>query len=102
MLFLVPSLVVFLTKSELVKEYDISSVISVNSGAAPLSTEADTEFKEKLPTVPPLRQGEKEINCSSSMDVKCIKSMHECKELYPKRIYFHLFTAKFPLNTYCM
>ena len=54
---LVPSLVVFLSKNELVKEYDLSSVMYVNSGASPLSVEADAEFKEKLPTVPMLRQG---------------------------------------------
>ena len=52
-----PSLVVFLTKSELAKEYDLSSVISVGSGAAPLSQEADAEFKERMPHVPVFRQG---------------------------------------------
>ena len=52
-----PSLVVFLAKSELVKEYDISSVVGVNSGAAPLSAEADAELKQTLPHVIYLRQG---------------------------------------------
>ena len=59
-----PSLVVFLSKSDLVKEYDLSSVIGVSCGAAPLSQEADAEFKSRLPQVPPLRQGEQVFFCN--------------------------------------
>ena len=53
----VPSLVVFLTKSDLVKEYDLSSLTSVSFGAAPMSAEADEEFKERFPQIPMVRQG---------------------------------------------
>jgi 4-coumarate--CoA ligase len=53
----VPSLVVFLTKSELVKEYDLSSLTTVSFGAAPLSAEADAEFQQRFPAIPNVRQG---------------------------------------------
>jgi hypothetical protein len=56
----VPSLVLFLAKSALVAEYDLSSVLSVGSGAAPLSVEAAHEFKHRLPSVAPITQGERE------------------------------------------
>ena len=52
-----PPLVVFLAKSPLVKEYDLSSVKSVSSGAAPLSKDAEEEFKSQMSDATMFRQG---------------------------------------------
>ncbi|PNF29545.1 Luciferin 4-monooxygenase [Cryptotermes secundus] len=47
-LFLVPPLVVFLAKAEIVDKYDLSSVQRIYSGAAPLSEEIETLVKKRL------------------------------------------------------
>lgn len=46
--FMVPPLMVFLAKNELVDEYDLSSLKYVLSGAAPLSKELETAVKDRL------------------------------------------------------
>ncbi|VEN46207.1 unnamed protein product [Callosobruchus maculatus] len=43
-----PPLILFLVKHPLVKEYDLSSIKEVRSGAAPLSAEIQKELKEKF------------------------------------------------------
>nr|CAI5858416.1 unnamed protein product [Callosobruchus analis] len=43
-----PPLILFLVKHPLVKEYDLSSIKEVRSGAAPLSAEIQRELKEKF------------------------------------------------------
>ena len=48
MLFLVPPLVIFLAKTPVVKEYDLSSVIAIISAAAPLSKETEQEACQVL------------------------------------------------------
>ena len=45
---LVPPLVVFLAKSPLVDDYDLSSLKEVHSGAAPLSRDVELAFKKRL------------------------------------------------------
>lgn len=46
--FLVPPLMVFLAKNELVDEFDLSSLRFVLSGAAPLSKEVEQQVKDRL------------------------------------------------------
>ena len=45
---LIPTTAVFLAKSPIVKNYDLSSIIQVISGAAPLSKEAESELSQRL------------------------------------------------------
>lgn len=54
--FLVPPLLVFLAKSPLVDKYDISSLLVIGCGAAPLSKEIGDAVKERL-NIMALRQG---------------------------------------------
>lgn len=54
--FLVPPLLVFLAKSPLIDKYDISSLIVIGCGAAPLSKEISDAVKDRL-NVMALRQG---------------------------------------------
>jgi len=54
---LVPPLVLFLAKHPLVDKFDLSSVVRVNSGAAPLSKELETAMLKRLPQVLKIRQG---------------------------------------------
>ena len=51
-----PPIVIFLAKSPLVKEYDLSSVKRAVSGAAPLSKEVERDFTKRM-DVPEMRQG---------------------------------------------
>ncbi|KAE8670336.1 4-coumarate--CoA ligase-like 9 [Hibiscus syriacus] len=51
-----PPLVVALTKSDLTKKYDLSSLTKLGCGGAPLGKEVTELFKEKFPTVE-LNQG---------------------------------------------
>ncbi|XVE54515.1 hypothetical protein DITRI_Ditri03aG0088200 [Diplodiscus trichospermus] len=46
-----PPLVVAFTKSDLTKRYDLSSLLLLGSGGAPLGKEVAERFKEKFPTV---------------------------------------------------
>ncbi|XP_044477458.1 4-coumarate--CoA ligase-like 9 isoform X2 [Mangifera indica] len=46
-----PPLIVTLTKSELTKSYDLSSLQLLHSGGAPLGKEVTLKFKEKFPDV---------------------------------------------------
>lgn len=46
--FLVPPLLVFLAKSPLVEKYDLSSLVVIGCGAAPLSKEVSDAVKERL------------------------------------------------------
>ena len=54
--FLVPPLVVFLAKHPMVDDYDVSSVQSIFSGAAPLRCETATAVKQRL-GIKVVRQG---------------------------------------------
>ena len=54
---LVPSTVLFLSKSPLVEQYDLSSLKDVTSGAAPLGEELSKALKERLPSIEWFRQG---------------------------------------------
>lgn len=54
---IVPPLVLFLAKHPLVDKFDLSSVVRVSSGAAPLSKELETALVTRLPQVLKLRQG---------------------------------------------
>lgn len=54
---IVPPLVLFLAKHPLVNKFDLSSVVRVSSGAAPLSKELETALVTRLPQVLKLRQG---------------------------------------------
>jgi len=53
----VPSTVLFLSKSPLVEQYDLSSLKDVTSGAAPLGEELSKALKERLPSIEWFRQG---------------------------------------------
>lgn len=54
--FLVPPLLLFLAKSPLVDKYDVSSLVVIGCGAAPLSKEIGDAVKERL-NILALRQG---------------------------------------------
>ena len=54
---LVPPLVIFLSKTPLVKKYNLSSVKRAMSGAASLSKETEEAFRQRF-NVPEMRQGE--------------------------------------------
>lgn len=54
--FLVPPLLVFLAKSPLVDKYDISSLMIIGSGAAPLSKEVEDAVRQRL-NIFAIRQG---------------------------------------------
>ncbi|XP_037953679.1 4-coumarate--CoA ligase 1 [Teleopsis dalmanni] len=56
MAFMVPPLMVFLAKHPLVEKYDLSSLLALLSGAAPLSKETEDQIKERI-GVPIIRQG---------------------------------------------
>lgn len=47
-LFVVPPLVVFLSKSDMVEEYNLSSIKEIISAAAPLKASTEREIKERL------------------------------------------------------
>lgn len=54
---LVPPLVLFLAKHPLVDRFDLSSLKSISSGAAPLSQELERGVAKRIPNVDTVRQG---------------------------------------------
>lgn len=60
---MVPPLILFLAKHPLVDKYDLSSMVRVNSGAAPLGKELETAMLKRLPQVERIRQGEERHKC---------------------------------------
>ena len=54
---LVPPLVQFLTKHPMVDKFDLSSLQSLSSGAAPLARDLETGVAKKLPSLVSVRQG---------------------------------------------
>ncbi|XP_075148101.1 luciferin 4-monooxygenase [Haematobia irritans] len=56
MAFMVPPLMVFLAKHPMVDKYDLSSLLVLLCGAAPLSKETEDQIKERI-GVPIIRQG---------------------------------------------
>jgi len=54
----VPSTVLFLAKSPLVGQFDLSSLRDVSSGAAPLDEELSKALTERIPSISWFRQGE--------------------------------------------
>ncbi|KAM7361561.1 luciferin 4-monooxygenase isoform 1-T2 [Cochliomyia hominivorax] len=56
MAFMVPPLMVFLAKHPIVEKYDLSSLMALLCGAAPLSKETEDQIKERI-GIPIIRQG---------------------------------------------
>lgn len=54
---LVPPLVQFLTKHPMVDKFDLSSLQSLSSGAAPLARDLETGVAKRLPSLVSVRQG---------------------------------------------
>lgn len=54
---LVPPLLVFLAKHPLVEKYDLSSLVAIGCGAAPLSKEVEEMVHERLPNLMLIRVG---------------------------------------------
>ncbi|XP_019931222.3 uncharacterized protein LOC109621595 [Aedes albopictus] len=54
---LVPPLVVFLAKHPLVEKYDLSSLVAISCGAAPLSKEVEDMVQKRLPNLLLIRVG---------------------------------------------
>lgn len=54
---IVPPLVLFLAKHPLVDKYDLSRMVRVACGAAPLSKELEEAMLKRLPHVQQIRQG---------------------------------------------
>lgn len=55
--YLVPPVVTFLAKSPLVDKYDLTSVDTIISGAAPLGEQLTRAVRQRIPTVVALGQG---------------------------------------------
>ena len=60
-LYLVPPIMTFLAKHPCVKNYDLTSVDTIISGAAPLGEELTHAVRKSLPTVVALGQGERSL-----------------------------------------
>ena len=54
---LVPPLVLFLAKHPLVDKFDLSSLKSLSSGAAPLGRDLEIGVAKRLPNLESVRQG---------------------------------------------
>lgn len=54
---LVPPLVLFLAKHPMVDKYDLSSLKSLSSGAAPLARDLEVGVSKRLPNLESVRQG---------------------------------------------
>ena len=54
---LVPPLVQFLTKHQMVDKFDLSSLQSLSSGAAPLARNLEIGVAKRLPSLVSVRQG---------------------------------------------
>ena len=57
-LYLVPPIITFLAKHPSVKNYDLTSIDTIISGAAPLGKELTNTVRKSLPTVVAIGQGE--------------------------------------------
>ncbi|KAI6206547.1 4-coumarate--CoA ligase 3 [Aphelenchoides besseyi] len=55
--FMVPPMILFLSKSSLVDEYNLSSINYIQAGAAPLSSEIIELVKHRLPNIKQISQG---------------------------------------------
>ena len=66
---LVPPLVLFLVKHPLVDKFDLSSLKSVSSGAAPLPQELATGVAKRIPSVGNVKQGQDRLNEKAVADV---------------------------------
>lgn len=64
---MVPPLILFLAKHPLVDKFDLSSMVRVNSGAAPLGKELETAMLKRLPQVERIRQGEENRKCLDNL-----------------------------------
>ena len=62
-----PSTVLFLSKSPLVEQFDLSSLKDITSGAAPLGEELSKALKERLQSVEWFRQGGSRTEISSKL-----------------------------------
>ena len=62
-----PSTVLFLSKSPLVEQFDLSSLKDITSGAAPLGEELSKALKERLQFVEWFRQGGSRTEISSKL-----------------------------------
>lgn len=56
-LTLVPPIVIFLVKDNMVNNYDLSSIREIYSGAAPLQEETELEVFRRFPNIKTIRQG---------------------------------------------
>ena len=56
-LYLVPPIVTFLAKHPSVENYDLTSIDTIISGAAPLGEELTHAVRKRLPTVVAIGQG---------------------------------------------
>lgn len=66
---LVPPLVSFLVKHPLVDKFDLSSLKSVSSGAAPLPQELATGVAKRIPSVGNVKQGQDRLNEKAVADL---------------------------------
>ncbi|KAI6211564.1 4-coumarate--CoA ligase 3 [Aphelenchoides besseyi] len=55
--FMVPPMILFLSKSPLINEYDLNSINYIQAGAAPLSSEIIELVKHRLPNIKQISQG---------------------------------------------
>ena len=67
----VPPLVLFLSKHPLVEKFDLSSLVEVTSGAAPLGKELENSLRHRFPNII-MKQGT--IQHSSKIKCQSIKS----------------------------
>ena len=103
---MVPPLILFLAKHPLVDKFDLSSMVRVNSGAAPLGKELETAMLKRLPQVERIRQGEENRKCLDNLFLVksiCLDFLALCRDqaihfivstLWPVVFFFQIFPRK--------
>jgi acyl-CoA synthetase (AMP-forming)/AMP-acid ligase II len=87
MLKAVPPIVLFLAKSPIVEKYDLSSLLVISSGAAPLGSEICEEVKKRLPNVRYIIQGFGMSETSVASHMPYLSSnMTSCGKLMPNMV----------------
>lgn len=87
MLKAVPPMVLFLAKSPIVDKYDLTSLIVISSGAAPLGSEVCEEVKKRLPRLKYIVQGFGMSETSVASHIPYLSSnMASCGRLMPNMV----------------
>ena len=85
-LTLVPPLILFLVKHPMVANFDLSSVRTIYTGAAPLSASLINDLKETVPSIDDVRQGYgmSEMTCAATFQLKGCTTSGSVGSLLPQ------------------